>query len=415
MFVLAPLKRPPIALFWGSQMVTSIGEELYRVALIWLATAIAGHAAGWVAATQQISVLAISLVGGVLVDRWNSRKAMVAVDVTRAIALLLVPAMALMGPIDLWPLFIIAIVTNGLRGVYQPALQAAVPRLSSAVDMLLAVNALLDSTRRLARIIGPGVAGALALLMPVEHFFALISVLFVLSALAIFSLRRYMPPDRVEPAARGGVSGVVADFLAGMRLVRGNRMLAGIFLTMFGTNVMWTLAFTLGLPLLVREEFPVLVGVFGLAVAGYGMGNLTGNFIIGSLPYRPQILCLYPGRIVLGLGFMLMTVAPSVPLLMAAAALAAFGGTMGDLPFLALMQKETAPDQIGRVYGLRMTAEAAGGLIGAVAAVPLYGALPATTVAAGAGAATIVIGMIGLWLMRHDLAHAGREDVTTKS
>jgi MFS family permease len=414
MFVLAPLKRPPIALFWGSQMVTSIGEELYRVALIWLATAIAGNAAGWVAATQQISVLTISLIGGVLVDRWNSRKAMIAVDFTRAIALLLVPALTLLGPIELWPLFIVAIVTNGLRGIYQPALQAMVPRLSSAVDILLAVNALLDSTRRLARIIGPGIAGTLALLMPVEHFFALIAALMALSALAILGLRRYMPTNRVEPPSHRGVSGVLEEFVAGINLVRRNRMLSAIFLTMFATNVMWTLAFTLGLPLLVREEFPVLVGVFGLAVAGYGMGNLTGNFIIGSLPYRPQILCLYPGRIVLGIGFMLMTVAPSVPLLMAAAALAAFGGTMGDLPFLALMQKETSPDQIGRVYGLRMTAEAAGGLIGALAAVPLFGAMHATDVAAGAGASVVLIGVIALWLTRHDLAKAGR-DIATHS
>ena len=412
MFVLAPLKRPPIALFWGSQMVTSIGEELYRVALIWLATAIAGNAAGWVAATQQISVLTISLIGGVLVDRWNSRKAMITVDFTRAIALLLIPALTLLGPIELWPLFIVAIVTNGLRGIYQPALQAMVPRLSSAVDILLAVNALLDSTRRLARIIGPGIAGTLALLMPVEHFFALIAGLMALSALAILGLRRYMPPNRVEPPSHRGVTGVLEDFVAGISLVRRNRMLAAIFLAMFATNVMWTLAFTLGLPLLVREEFPVLVGVFGLAVAGYGMGNLTGNFIIGSLPYRPQILCLYPGRIVLGIGFMLMTVAPSVPLLMAAAAFAAFGGTMGDLPFLALMQRETSPDQIGRVYGLRMTAEAAGGLIGALAAVPLFGAMHATDVAAGAGASLVLIGIIALWLMRHDLAKAGRDIAT---
>jgi MFS family permease len=208
------------------------------------------------------------------------------------------------------------------------------------------------------------------------------------------------------------VTGVLEDFVAGISLVRRNRMLGAIFLAMFATNVMWTLAFTLGLPLLVREEFPVLVGVFGLAVAGYGMGNLTGNFIIGSLPYRPQILCLYPGRIVLGIGFMLMTIAPSVPLLMAAAALAAFGGTMGDLPFLALMQKETSPDQIGRVYGLRMTAEAAGGLIGALAAVPLFGAMHATDVAAGAGASLVLIGVIALWLMRHDLAKAGRDIAT---
>jgi MFS transporter, DHA3 family, macrolide efflux protein len=117
---------------------------------------------------------------------------------------------------------------------------------------------------------------------------------------------------------------------------------------------------------------------------------------------------------VLGLGFMLMSVAPSVPWLMAAAALAAFGGTMGDLPFLALMQKEAAPDQIGRIYGLRMTAEAAGGLIGAVAAVPLFGNLPATDVIAASGAVLILLGVFGTWWLRHELAAVGRKPVGTE-
>ena len=42
MFVLAPLKRPPILLLWSALVAGGIGEELRRVALVWIAVDLIG-------------------------------------------------------------------------------------------------------------------------------------------------------------------------------------------------------------------------------------------------------------------------------------------------------------------------------------------------------------------------------------
>ncbi|MBI3454138.1 MAG: MFS transporter [Rhodospirillales bacterium] len=406
MLFFAPLARRPIAFLWGSQLLTSTAEELYRVAMFWLAATLVGSAAGYIAATQQLMVFAVGLFGGVLVDRWNSRKAMVSVDIVRALALLVIPGVTLIWGVQLWTLFFVAAIVWGARGVHNPALQAVLPRIEPSRDVLLALNGLLDTTKRLARILGPGMAGGIALFVPIEQFFTVIAGIFALSAVAVAALKSHMPQGRPPPipGARRGIAGLIEDFVAGVRTVRGHRLMVWSFHAVWVTNVLWTMAFTLGIVLLVQEKLPGHLGAYGLIVAAYGVGNLAGNFILASLRYGPQIWCVFPGRIVLGLGFFGMAFVSDVPLLMLSAGIAAVGGTMGDLPFLALMQREFNPSQIGRIYGLKMTIESAGGVVGALAAAPLLGAFSAATVVGGAGVTLIAFGALTAWLTRADIA-----------
>ena len=79
---------------------------------------------------------------------------------------------------------------------------------------------------------------------------------------------------------------------------------------------------------------------------------------------------MFPGRILLGFGFIGFAVAWDLPAFLLIAPLAAFGSTAGDLPFLALMQRHFPVTQIGRVYGVRSAIESAGGGAGALIAVP---------------------------------------------
>jgi MFS family permease len=404
MFVLTPLKRPPIALLWASQLLTALGEELFRIALIWLAATLIGGAAGYVAAMQQIAVLVLSLFGGVLVDRWNSRMAMISVDAIRALALVVVPlAYEWFGP-QVWTLFMAAGIVWGLRAVHSPALQAVLPRVATSDDMLLAMNGLLDATRRLARILGPGMAGLIALAVPIEHFFSIIALIFAVSALAVTGLKAHMPAGSVGATSGHGWDGALRDVAESWRSVRQHRLTVWTFVAMSMTNGLWNVAFVLGLVLLMQQHYPGDVGAYGLIVAAYGVGNLLGSLVLGSLPYRIHVGSLFPGRIVLGLGFAGIALAPTLPFAMLSAALAAFGGTMGDLPFLGLMQREFAIGQIGRIFSLRLTVESLGGAAGALAAAPLLLLWPADVVVAGSGVCLMAFGAIAAWLTRSEVA-----------
>jgi DHA3 family macrolide efflux protein-like MFS transporter len=403
-FVLSPLRKRPVALLWGSQLLTSIGEELFRVASVWLAADLIGGATGYIVATQQLMIFTVSVFGGVLVDRWNSRKAMISVDVIRAAALLVVPAVMLTSGRQVWTLFFAAGMVWGLRGVHGPALQTLVPRIATSDDMMLAMNGLLDATKRLARIAGPGAAGVIAVFVPIEHFFTVIAGIFTLSALSVVGLRMFMPPSPAMPPRRSGWRVFFEEFVEPLRALRGNRLLVWSFIGIVYANAFWNSALIVGLVLLIQDRVPGDLGAYGLVFAAYGLGNLMATLVVGSLGFRAQMYFMFPGRIVLGLGFLGFAVASDLPTFLLIAPIAAFGSTAGDLPFLALMQRHFPVSQIGRVYGVRSALEAAGGGVGALIAAPFIALTSAAWMVGASGVALIVISAIAIWRTRADIA-----------
>lgn len=404
MFVLAPLRQRSVALLWGSQLLTGIGEELFRVALVWLAADLIGGATGYIVATQQLMIFTVSVFGGVLVDRWNSRKAMISVDIIRAAALLVVPAVMLTFGQQVWTLFFAAGMVWGLRGVHGPALQALVPRIAATEDMMLAMNGLLDATKRMARIAGPGAAGLIALAVPIEHFFTVVAAIFVLSALAVAALRGYMPPAAPLPAARSGWRLLFEELIEPMRLLRGDRLLVWAFIGIAVSNIFWNAALIVGLVLVIQDRIPGDLGAYGLVFAVYGVGNLVANLVIGSLGFGSQMRWMFPGRIICGLGYVGFALAADLPAFLLIAPIAAFGSTAGDLPFLALMQRKFHVSQIGRVYSLRTAIEAAGGGAGALLAVPFVALTSPAWLVAASGLVLIAFSGFATWRTRHDVA-----------
>lgn len=404
MFILAPLAHRPVALLWGSQLLSSAAEELYRVALFWFAATLIGSAAGYVAATQQITMFIAGLFGGIVVDRLNSRKAMMGADCARAVSLLIIPVVAMVWGTQLWTLFVVAALVWSFRAVQSTALQTLLPRLAPSDDDLLAMNGLIDTTKRLARIMGPGAAGVIALVAPIEQFFTIIAVIFAISALSLAALKPYLPNDASASSSRLSLATIVRDFTEPMRTIRGHGLMKWSMVAVCVTNILWTTGFTLGLVLLVQDRFPGDVGAYGLILAGYGMGNIVGNVVIGSIGYGWQTFSTFIGRAVLGIGFVGLAIAQDIPMLMFCAAIAAVGGAMCDLPFLGLMQREFPINQIGRIYGLRLTIESAGGVIGAVIAAPLLDAYSPAVVILGSGIGLVVFGVFSSWRTHKDVS-----------
>lgn len=80
MSVFAPLRQRSIALLWVGQVLSNVGDEIYTVALIWLAAELVGVGAGFVAALQALSVCLCGLLLGHVADGWDHRRTMFVVD-----------------------------------------------------------------------------------------------------------------------------------------------------------------------------------------------------------------------------------------------------------------------------------------------------------------------------------------------
>jgi len=134
----------------------------------------------------------------------------------------------------------------------------------------------------------------------------------------------------------------------------------------------WSAAFVVGIPLLADHTLGGSVGVYGLIVGAYGVGNVVSNLVIGSITLRRRFLVMLSGRLIVAGGFLLMISVPVLPVALLGSALAATGGPLADIPLLLMIQTDLPANQMGKVFSLDITLESGGNTLGLVLAIPLF-------------------------------------------
>ena len=337
MRILQPLRSVPVALLWGGLSLSALGDQLYAVALTWIAVQVVGSNAGYLSALQAFVVLLAVLGIGRWADRWDPQRSMIGADLSRACVLLAVVAiwLATGGP-DAAQLVVAIVILAIGQAVFQPALQSVLPALVTDVRLLPAANGLLDATDRSARLLGPGLVALLAGIIPTVHFLTLDAASFLASATAILLIARRRPtPPAAHPTQREAIWHAI---------VRGTRAMAshpllGYFLATTGLiSGAWYAVYFLCLPLMIARHNAGL-GAYGFVLSAYGFANLAATVFFGSrvLPARPQFQ-MFGGSLLQGSSLALLGLANLLPDswllpgLAAAAALGAAGGPMKDIP-----------------------------------------------------------------------------------
>lgn len=397
MNVLAPLRRPRIALIWAGLLVSSTGDQFYQIALIWVAASLVGSEAGYLTAAQALAVCAVGLFSGVLVDRWDNRRTMMGAELVRMLALLVLPLLYALGWLAIWQLYIVAIVTACARTFYQPALQASLPVLVPDADTRFATNGLLDATRRFARILGAGMIGTVALVLPTEHFFIVAALAYLVPILTVAPLRAAFGQTPTVIHSVTGLRGLTTEFVDVFRQIARHRALVWSLAGSTLGNAAWNIVFMLGLVLYVQSVLPGEIGAYGYIMAAYGVGNVAATLAVGSIRRFSLESIMLASRVFYGGGIVLLALAPNVATLSIAAAIASFGGPMNDIPFLSLMQRHFPARQIGRVYAFRLVVDSMGLLVGSIASALAFGAYPIPLVIGITGGIMIAFGALASW------------------
>jgi hypothetical protein len=412
----APLLRalgdPAVALLWGGLAASAIGDQLFTVVLSWVAVGAFGTAAGYLTVLQGATALVVLLFLGHHTDRLNPLVVMALSDVARAAVLALtVVAWLVAGEARAWSLLACVVVLAAGQSFFRPAMQAGLPRLVADVGLLPAANALLDTTERIARLLGPGLVGLVSVLVPMVHFVSLDVVTFLASAVAIVAITRRRP---MEAMPAGGRESAVMAMGRGVRAVWAHPILRVVLLVTGPLNGAWYAVFFIGLPLVISAAEPGPEGLahYALMISSYGVANLLGTLFMGSrpLPTNPA-RWIFGGNMLLGIGMamvglaaLLVSRAWLMPALAAASALSAVGGPMQDILVATMRQTELARADIPAAVRVFMAVNSAGLLVTLAVAPSLFNWLgvPVAIVLAGVG----ILGM-GAAAMR---ACQGRAD-----
>lgn len=401
-----PLTHPPVAKLWAALGLAAIGDELFKVALIWLAVQELGERAAYITAVSSLTMLVAAALGGRFLDSRDPRGIMSATAMLRAVCALIPVMIALTVGSIVTGLVIAALSLAALRAQFDPAVQAALPQLARHPDEILAANGLADGAVRIARLLGPALAGPLAAMIPILHFFTLDAALLVGAWLLVMALPRLPPAPESGAAMRG--------LIASLQFVRSSIPLRTMFLASMISNAAWAISVTFALAILIQQRSLSWLGISGigaysLLIALYGLANISSNLLLASREKPPSFTLAYVGQGCGAMGFLMIGLLAGhgadswmVPALALACMVISIGAPMHDLLLIVTIQAAGSGSAIAGVFRIRLMMQHIGILTGTLLAPMLLVRLGvSTTVLTMAIVQGLMAALVWLSLRRH--------------
>jgi MFS family permease len=337
---------------WFGQIVSQLGDWFNTVAVFALLYQLTGSATA-IALLMVLQVLPVAIVGpaaGVVVDRFDRRKIMIAADIIRGVAVL--GLLLVRSPEMVWFAYVVTATMVSASGFFEPARSATVPTIVGR-ERLVAANAISTGTWSAMLAIGASLGGLVAATLGRDAAFIINASSYFLSAVFLWQLR---VPARPEGArASAGLTGVV-EGLAYMRahkevariaLVKGGWALVGgalLLLTVFGDRV-----FRIG------DSSDAGIGVL---YGARGIGALAGSLIVSILAARQRNLVrmIGPAYLIAGVCYASLAIVPTIWFAALAVIAAHVFGSILWVSSNVLLQMNVPDEFRGRVFAAELFA-----------------------------------------------------------
>lgn len=386
---ISALRYPNFALLWSAQVVSGFGDRITVVALAYVTWQITRSALSTAVAVviSSLPYAIFGFFGGAIADAAGHRRAMIATDLIRALAIGAIPLTLAMGA-PLGAVYALVLVAALCSTVFNPARLAIVPDLVPS-ERLGMSNSLIYASDRTVEIVGVLVAGAIVAAFG-ENAFYIDAATFAVSAVLLNSIQRASPPPRSLSWA-----GLLADAVDGVRVLRDHAILRAN--TIFSLLAQLSLPVMNGLtPVLVFREYGLGAQQFAATEAAIAVGAvITGLMYPSAFSTRRKGRLIVMGFAMYGLVLLLIAASPGFELTLALLVLAGSANVLFFVSNVTLSQEVTPPTLRARVFGARTALlhltwlpmiAASGALAEGVAVQPLL---------AAAGAFTLAVAVVG--------------------
>lgn len=288
--MLAALTYRDFRILWIGAFVSTIGTWMQKVAQSWLVLTLAGPASafflGLDAFLGEAPILLLTLIGGVVADRYDRRQLLLASQYIQMAAAFTLAALVYWDAVRIWHVLALSALTGLAQAFGGPAHQSLMP---SLVDKAHLPNAIAFNSIQfnLARVIGPLVAGAALAAFGMAACFGLNGLSFLAVIAALLSLRvAHTPPApgrRIHHELQHGVAFVLANpALVGLAVLG--------FLATFLGNPLLTF-----LPVFAQSVLSGGVDQYTRLMACAGAGAVTGALVVawrGRFPHMGRAVLL---------------------------------------------------------------------------------------------------------------------------
>ena len=349
------LRHRNYRLYWSGQVVSLMGTYMQTIGQAWLVLELthSGWQLGLVGALQFLPVLLFTLFGGIFADRWPKRRILLVTQLAAMAQAFLLWVLVASGTVQLWHLYVLALLLGLTNSMYLPAIRAFVIEMVGREDLPNA-SALNFSFSTLARIVGPGIAGIIIAGSSVTMLFLLnaLSFLPVIVALTLIKSHELHTQADHHP-----------DALAWQETWKSLREGLGY---VWKTPVLLVVIVAVGLVLLFGSNFSVLLPLFATEVlhtGASGFGFLSAALSVGALfstlwlawsNEQPTIRHLLLGMLVFGVLEVVFAVSRIYPLSLVLIASIGFMETAFAAQALITLQA-VVPDHLrGRVTSVQV-------------------------------------------------------------
>ncbi len=346
--------KKQFAIIYAGQAFSLLGSSVVQFAVIWWLT-IQTESAVTLSVSFIISFLPSMLIGpfaGVWIDRFNRRTVMIAADALVAVSsIILGTAFLLTDTPPIWFIYIILFVRGLGNTFHGPAMQAAIPMLVPT-DMLTKAGGWGNLISSISNMLGPVLGAALMGFLPIAGIM-LVDILG--AAFAIICLLFVTIPD--IPQTNEALH-VLSDMKLGFRAMKANKPLMAVFAPMVMMNILYMPLGAL-FPLLVRTHF--MGGAWHNSIVEFifAGGLLVSSLVIGiwgGMKKRFLMASLAVG--LLGAASLLSGALPpdGFWIFVICCFFMGISGTFINVPIMAYTQETIAPEMMGKVFSLLMTA-----------------------------------------------------------
>jgi MFS family permease len=343
-------RNPDLKDLWWGQIVSQLGDWFNAIALYSLLYELTGSATS-VALLMVLQFLPASVItpfAGVVIDRFDRRKIMIAADVVRGVVIL--GLLLVRTPGTVWIAYVVIAVAVSATGFFEPAKSSTLPSIVAREDLVTA-NALSTGTWSVMLAVGASIGGLVSAAFGRDTTFVLNALSFFVSAMFVAKTR---VPGRVQTAGMTGF----APFANGLRYLREHRDVASYALIKAG----WA---TVGGALLIltvfgQRVFPVNgspdAGT-GILYAARGIGAIAGSWLVAHLAARSSgrlVRLIAPSFFLSGAFYAFVGIAPNI---WVAAAFVVGAHICGSTLWVAsnvLLQLNVSEQFRGRVFSVEL-------------------------------------------------------------
>ena len=345
---LKALKEPLFAKLYFAQAISLLGDAFTWMGIALLAFELgSGQSAKILATALTLRVTAFIIFGsyaGVLADRFSRKKIMI---ITNLFRMVIVFSLAFVNSV--WQLYTLIFILNVFNAFFTPAYKACIPQLISGKENYGNAISISNATWQVLGILGPGLAGALAVIVGSRQIFFFDAFSFIVSSVLVF----YIPIVTLHMEGspiRSSFINIWNDVLKGIKLLFRNRpirfsLLIELIAAIAGAQIIVNSVGHVKADLLLSDK------EYGWIMAAFGIGASVGAFTANSIDKsRSKAIIMIAGALILASAVSLANIV-SYEVLIILWVIAGLGLSYADMPSQILIAENINLEQQGKVYG----------------------------------------------------------------